>query len=108
MDRKGSAFAGGRGGKAPSPRFLIRNPACAPAVAVGGAPLLVDGAVRMAVIGVDFGTTNSVVTRLAPDGSVETVRHAFGVAEMDVIRSVLCFWNEGAKARVGLRQHLGP
>src|ERR1700731_4522623 len=37
--------------------------------------------VCMTVIGVDFGTTNSVVTRLRPDGSVETVRHAFGVAE---------------------------
>ncbi|HET6305545.1 MAG TPA: Hsp70 family protein [Rhodopila sp.] len=62
----------------------------------------------MAIIGVDFGTTNSVVTRLAPDGSVETVRHAFGVAEMDVIRSVLCFWNDGAKDRVVLRNAVGP
>ena len=62
----------------------------------------------MTVIGVDFGTTNSVVTRLRPDGSVETVRHAFGVAEMDVIRSVLCFWNDGAKDRVVLRNAVGP
>jgi hypothetical chaperone protein len=62
----------------------------------------------MTVIGVDFGTTNSVVTRLRPDGSVETVRHAFGVAEIDVIRSVLCFWNDGAKDRVMLRNAIGP
>jgi hypothetical chaperone protein len=62
----------------------------------------------MTVIGVDFGTTNSVVTRLRPDGSVETVRHAFGVAEIDVIRSVLCFWNDGAKDRVVLRNAIGP
>jgi hypothetical chaperone protein len=62
----------------------------------------------MTVIGVDFGTTNSVVTRLRSDGTVETVRHAFGVAEMDVIRSVLCFWNDGAKDRIVLRNAVGP
>lgn len=62
----------------------------------------------MTVIGVDFGTTNSVVTLLRPDGSVQTVRHAFGMAEMDVIRSVLCFWNDGAKNQVVLRNAVGP
>ena len=62
----------------------------------------------MTVIGVDFGTTNSVVTRLRPDGSVVTVRHAFGMAEVDVIRSVLCFWNDGDKDRVVLRNAVGP
>ena len=63
---------------------------------------------NMTVIGVDFGTTNSVVTRLRPDGSVETVRHAFGTAEMDVVRSVLCFWNDGARNQVVLRSAIGP
>ena len=62
----------------------------------------------MTVIGVDFGTTNSVVTYLNPDGSVDTVRHAFGAAEMDVIRSVLCFWNDGARNQVILRNAVGP
>ncbi len=62
----------------------------------------------MTVIGVDFGTTNSVVTLLRPDGSVDTVRHAFGMAEMDVIRSVLCFWNDGARNQVILRNAVGP
>jgi hypothetical chaperone protein len=62
----------------------------------------------MTVIGVDFGTTNSVVTRLHPDGSVATVRHAFGAAEMDVIRSVLCFWNDGARNQIVLRNAVGP
>jgi hypothetical chaperone protein len=62
----------------------------------------------MTVIGVDFGTTNSVVTSLRPDGSVETLRHAFGVAEVDVIRSLLCFWNDGARDRVVLRHAVGP
>jgi hypothetical chaperone protein len=62
----------------------------------------------VAVIGVDFGTTNSVVTRLEADGSVSTVRHRFGTAELDVIRSVLCFWNDGARDRVVLRHAAGP
>jgi hypothetical chaperone protein len=62
----------------------------------------------MTVIGVDFGTTNTVVTSLRPDGSVATIRHAFGAAEMDVIRSVLCFWNDGAKDRIVLRNAVGP
>ena len=62
----------------------------------------------MTVIGVDFGTTNSVVTRLNADGSVETVRHAFGLAEIDVIRSVLCFWNDGARNQIVMRHAVGP
>jgi hypothetical chaperone protein len=62
----------------------------------------------MTVIGVDFGTTNSVVTRLNADGSVETVRHALGAAEIDVIRSVLCFWNDGARNQVVVRHAVGP
>ena len=62
----------------------------------------------MTVIGVDFGTTNSVVTTLRADGSVATVRHAFGTAEMDVIRSVLCFWNDGGRSQVVLRHAVGP
>ena len=62
----------------------------------------------MTVIGVDFGTTNSVVSRLGPDGSVATVRHAFGAAELDVIRSIVCFWNDGEAGRVMLRSAVGP
>ena len=41
-------------------------------------------------IGIDFGTTNSVVALLHADGSVTTQRYANG----DVFRSVLCFWTE--------------
>lgn len=39
-------------------------------------------------IGIDFGTTNSVVAVARPDGSVTTLRHPTG----EVFRSVLCFW----------------
>ncbi len=45
-------------------------------------------------IGIDFGTTNSVVAIVGADGSVRTLRHATG----DVFRSVLCFW-AGADGR---------
>ncbi|MBU8545022.1 MULTISPECIES: Hsp70 family protein [Roseomonadaceae] len=46
------------------------------------------------VIGIDFGTTNSVVTALSADGQVRVLRHATD----DVFRSVLCFW-QGATGR---------
>ncbi|MEO3472213.1 Hsp70 family protein [Roseomonas sp. CAU 1739] len=45
-------------------------------------------------IGIDFGTTNSVVAMVGADGSVRTLHHATG----DVFRSVLCFW-AGADGR---------
>jgi len=40
------------------------------------------------LIGIDFGTTNSVVALQQPDGSITTAR--FGL--LDVFRTVLCFW----------------
>jgi hypothetical chaperone protein len=56
------------------------------------------------IIGVDFGTTNSVVAVLAPDGTVQTQRFPFGGAELDVFRTVLCFWMEEKT----LRHAAGP
>jgi hypothetical chaperone protein len=54
------------------------------------------------VIGIDFGTTNSVVTVLCPDGEAVTLRHDTG----EVFRSVLCFW---ADAMGGATRHAaGP
>jgi hypothetical chaperone protein len=52
-------------------------------------------------IGIDFGTTNSVVAMLRPDGRCETLRHDTG----EVFRSVLCFWS-GAGGRT--RHAAGP
>ena len=40
-------------------------------------------------IGIDFGTTNSVVAIRHADGRCETLQHATG----EVFRSVLCFWS---------------
>jgi len=70
-----------------------------PATEQQGAERRADGrsAIGQPVIGIDFGTTNSVVTALRPDGSVVTLRHDTG----EVFRSVLCFWADpvGGAAR---------
>jgi hypothetical chaperone protein len=60
------------------------------------------------LIGIDFGTTNSVVASLQPDGSVRTASYAVGQAELDVFRTVLCFWNESARGGSTLRHAAGP
>ncbi len=59
-------------------------------------------------IGIDFGTTNSVVALLHDDGAVTTVRHTSGDDMADVFRSVLCFWDEQTAARRILHQAAGP
>jgi hypothetical chaperone protein len=58
----------------------------------------------IAAVGIDFGTTNSVVALLHDDGGVTTQRHA----SLDVFRSVLCFWTEETAARILLRDAAGP
>ena len=60
------------------------------------------------IIGIDFGTTNSVVAVLGADGTVTTARFPAGQETLDVFRSVLCFWNEEARASVTLRHAAGP
>ena len=52
-------------------------------------------------IGIDFGTTNSVVAQRRPDGTVRTLAQPTG----DVFRSVLGFWSGAA---TGLRHAAGP
>lgn len=59
-------------------------------------------------IGIDFGTTNSVVAELLPDGSVRTARFAAAEAVHDVFRTVLCFWQEEHKNRLSLHHASGP
>jgi hypothetical chaperone protein len=60
------------------------------------------------LIGVDFGTTNSVVSLLAADGSVQSTRIAIGAEMLDVVRSVLCLWEEPQPGRRVLRHEVGP
>lgn len=62
------------------------------------------------IAGVDFGTTNSVVVLLQPDGGTRTMRFRMPDAGMDsdVFRSVLCFWTEEGPGRSALRHAAGP
>jgi hypothetical chaperone protein len=59
-------------------------------------------------IGIDFGTTNSVVAVLEQDGSVAVRRHILDGAAVDVFRSILCFWNEELPGRSVLHEAAGP
>ena len=61
------------------------------------------------VLGIDFGTTNSVVAALdVRSGALRTQRFAVGSAEHDVFRTVLCFWTEQAAARTTIHHAAGP
>ncbi|MBN8873617.1 MAG: Hsp70 family protein [Rhodospirillales bacterium] len=55
-------------------------------------------------IGIDFGTTNSVVALRHDDGTVTTLRHGAS----DVFRTVLCFWAEQTRGRIELHHRAGP
>lgn len=55
-------------------------------------------------IGIDFGTTNSVVSFVQPDGTVRSASFRTG----DVFRSVLCFWTEHKGASLKLNHAAGP
>jgi hypothetical chaperone protein len=59
------------------------------------------------LVGIDFGTTNTVVAVLQPDGTVQTRRFALGAEVFDVFRTVLCFWQEHGKIRA-LKHAGGP
>ncbi len=48
-------------------------------------------------IGVDFGTSNTVVALATEEGRVETVRFAHGESTQSVYASALCFWQEPSR-----------
>ena len=56
-------------------------------------------------VGLDFGTTNSVVARVASDGTPRLM--TFGGAEEAVFRSALCFWQDEGM-RGGIAREAGP
>ena len=58
-------------------------------------------------IGIDFGTTNSVVSRIAQNGQSELVEFATPGDASAVFRSALCFWQDEA-IRGGLGHEAGP
>lgn len=58
----------------------------------------------MASVGIDFGTTNSVLAIAGDDGSVRTARFGNEAA----FRSILCFWEETRGAGRSLSHAAGP
>ena len=61
------------------------------------------------VLGIDFGTTNSVIAALdRATGQVRTVRLQAGGMVHDTFRSLLCFWTEPAAGRLQTRHAAGP
>ena len=62
-----------------------------------------------AVLGIDFGTTNSVMSLLdLASGQTQTMRFAVGDTLHDVFRSVLCFWAEERRGRSLVHHAAGP
>jgi hypothetical chaperone protein len=59
-------------------------------------------------IGIDFGTSNTVVALADPEGKVEAVRFDHHGAWLDVYVSALCFWDEGRGKGLPVRAEGGP
>lgn len=61
-----------------------------------------------AAIGIDFGTTNSVVALAGADGSVVTRSFATKQGAVDAYRSALMFWREGRPPHARITHVSGP
>ncbi|MBN9435600.1 Hsp70 family protein [Bosea sp. (in: a-proteobacteria)] len=61
-----------------------------------------------AAIGIDFGTTNSVVALARADGSVSTRSFATKQGAVDAYRSALMFWREGRPPNTHVAHVSGP
>lgn len=62
----------------------------------------------MTAIGIDFGTTNSAVAIVHPDGEVETLSWPSAAGPVGVFRTALTFWSEGRLPRARLCHAAGP
>ncbi len=62
---------------------------------------------KASAIGIDFGTTNSVVARANGEAAADLVRFAAPDGPASVFRSALCFWQD-EDARGGLAHAAGP
>ena len=65
------------------------------------------GLAQAASIGIDFGTTNSVVAHARDGAQADMVRFAAPGGDTGVFRSALCFWQDG-DVRGGLAHEAGP
>ena len=59
-------------------------------------------------IGIDFGTTNSVIALTMPDGRIDTAIFTLDDETIRTFRTVLCFWSENRRAGNTLRHASGP
>lgn len=61
-----------------------------------------------ASIGIDFGTSNTVVAIATPDGAVDTLRFNHGGIAHGVYASALCFWQDRPGSAVPAKVEGGP
>ncbi|MDX7950717.1 Hsp70 family protein [Lichenihabitans sp. Uapishka_5] len=59
-------------------------------------------------LGIDFGTTNSVVALLGQDGQVRNLSWPSAGGAVDIFRTALYFWSEGRPPRVQVHRAAGP
>lgn len=70
-------------------------------------PTMPNSNLASRAIGIDFGTTNSVVSRITEDGQSALVEFAAPDTTSAVFRSALCFWQEDT-IRGGIGHEAGP
>ncbi|MEO5707776.1 MAG: Hsp70 family protein [Alteraurantiacibacter sp.] len=68
---------------------------------------MADSTPAICAVGIDFGTTNSVVARTHADGRADLVEFAAPDGPSAVFRSALCFWQDET-IRGGLGHEAGP
>ena len=59
-------------------------------------------------IGIDFGTTNTVLASRQPDGSVQATKFRHEAADFSAFRSVLSFWQDAGEWASQTRCEAGP
>jgi hypothetical chaperone protein len=69
--------------------------------------MLVDSDVRFAALGLDFGTTNTVVASADGEGDSRLIEFVRGSARDAVFRTALCFWEEESGWN-GIAHEAGP
>ncbi len=59
-------------------------------------------------LGLDFGTTNTVLSQIQPDGKARPIACSIDGAPVEALRSALCFWQTSARDGRQLRVEAGP
>ncbi len=59
-------------------------------------------------LGLDFGTTNTVLSQIQPDGKARPIACSIDGAQLEALRSALCFWQTSNRDGRKLRVEAGP